>query len=174
VTTTLETTQHHPFWDATDGRWVDAGELKPGHRLLAHDDKRLEGDGSGAGSGGGGPPVEVTVVEVVNVAGGELVHDLTVADIHTYHVVAGTEPVLVHNNNPVYDHCGPIGPVEPNGRRAGWTERPEDPAPRYHRRTQYTNMSSGDRSAALADNPIERYTIRRCSTMRGLGHPART
>ncbi|MDQ7905799.1 polymorphic toxin-type HINT domain-containing protein [Phytohabitans sp. ZYX-F-186] len=98
-TTTLETTQHHPFWDATDGRLVDAGELKVGHRLLAHDDKRLEGDGSGAGSGGGGPPVEVTVVEVVTVAGTELMRDLTVADTHTYYVLAGDTPVLVHNNN---------------------------------------------------------------------------
>ncbi|WP_345509684.1 polymorphic toxin-type HINT domain-containing protein [Phytohabitans houttuyneae] len=96
-TTVLETTEHHPFWDATDGRWVDAGELKPGHRLLVHDDKRLEGDGSGAGSGGGGPPVEVTVVKVDNRVGEELMHDLTVADIHTYYVLAGTEPVLVHN-----------------------------------------------------------------------------
>jgi hypothetical protein len=26
------------------GRWVDGGELKPGNRLLVHDNKRLEGD----------------------------------------------------------------------------------------------------------------------------------
>lgn len=96
-TTTLKTTQHHPFWDATDGRWVDAGELKAGHRLLVHDDKRLEGDGTGAGSGGGGPPAEVTVAEVLNFAGAELMHDLTVAYLHTYYVIAGKTPILVHN-----------------------------------------------------------------------------
>ncbi|MEO3778473.1 polymorphic toxin-type HINT domain-containing protein [Micromonospora sp. B11E3] len=39
-TTVVKTTQHHPFWDATDGRWVDAAKLAVGHRLLVHDDKR--------------------------------------------------------------------------------------------------------------------------------------
>ena len=28
------------------------------------------------------------------------VHNLTIADIHTYYVLAGTTPVLVHNTNP--------------------------------------------------------------------------
>ncbi|TWJ27833.1 intein [Micromonospora sagamiensis] len=96
--TVLKTTQHHPFWDATDRQWVDAGQLKPGHRLLVHDDKRLEGDGTGAGVGGGGPPGrQVTVVAVRNFAGDERMHDLTVADIHTYYVIAGNDSVLVHN-----------------------------------------------------------------------------
>ncbi|MER7421072.1 polymorphic toxin-type HINT domain-containing protein [Micromonospora peucetia] len=101
-TTVLKTTQHHPFWDATDRKWVDAAKLTVGHRLLVHDDKRLEGDGTGAGMGGGGPGDELTVVEVRNFAGDKRMHDLTVADIHTYYVLAGTEPVLVHNND---DDC---------------------------------------------------------------------
>jgi hypothetical protein len=48
--TVLETTQNHPFWDATTGGWVEASALTPGHRLLVHDEDRLEGDGTGAGS----------------------------------------------------------------------------------------------------------------------------
>ncbi|GAA2216899.1 HINT domain-containing protein [Micromonospora olivasterospora] len=84
-TTVLKTTQHHPFWDATDGRWVDAGKLAVGHRLRVHDDKRLEGDGTGAGMGGGGPGHQLTVVEVRNYTGDKRMHDLTVADIHTYY-----------------------------------------------------------------------------------------
>ncbi|WP_432954152.1 polymorphic toxin-type HINT domain-containing protein [Micromonospora haikouensis] len=30
--TVLKTTEHHPFWDTTERRWVDAGQLTPGHR----------------------------------------------------------------------------------------------------------------------------------------------
>jgi ElaB/YqjD/DUF883 family membrane-anchored ribosome-binding protein len=98
-TTVLKTTQNHPFWDATDREWVDASKLKTGHRLLPHDDKRQEGDDSGAGSGGGGPGADIEVVKVVNYSGSKIMRDITVADIHTYHVLAGNEPVLVHNNN---------------------------------------------------------------------------
>ncbi|MFJ8202899.1 polymorphic toxin-type HINT domain-containing protein [Micromonospora chalcea] len=100
--TVLKTTQNHPFWDATDRRWVDAGQLQPDHRLLVHDTKRLEGDGSGAGMGGGGPGRAVTVVAVRNHSGDNEMRDLTVADIHTYYVIAGDTPVLVHN-------CGEAG-----------------------------------------------------------------
>ena len=121
MVSTVKTTAHHPFWDATDRRWVDAGELKPGHRLWVHDEKRLEGDGTGAGSGGGGPGVEVTVVGVVNHVGAEVMHNLTVADTHTYHVFTGNTPVLVHNNNDVCQlpgrdvDDGTVGRLEAHG-----------------------------------------------------------
>ncbi|MBT8225662.1 MAG: hypothetical protein KJO75_09220, partial [Dactylosporangium sp.] len=85
-TTVLRTTQHHPFWDATVGAWVLAANLVPGHELHT-------GDGD-----------TVTVVSVVNrdvTTGGQDMRDLTVADLHTYYVVAGTVPVLVHNCNTI-------------------------------------------------------------------------
>ncbi|MGW0432571.1 LamG-like jellyroll fold domain-containing protein [Micromonospora sp. NPDC003197] len=81
-TTTLETTQNHPFWNVTEREWTDAKNLNPGTKLHV------------AGKG------EVTVQTVVNYHGSEEMRDLTVADIHTYYVVAGNDPVLVHNNNP--------------------------------------------------------------------------
>ncbi|MGN9918058.1 LamG-like jellyroll fold domain-containing protein [Micromonospora palomenae] len=80
-TTKVKTTQHHPFWNASKRRWDDAKDLKPGTKLLVR--------GTGA----------VTVVAVLNKLGAEEMRDLTVADIHTYYVVAGDEPVLVHNND---------------------------------------------------------------------------
>ncbi|MFI7603715.1 polymorphic toxin-type HINT domain-containing protein [Micromonospora sp. NPDC049366] len=79
--TKVETTWHHPFWNASERKWSDAKDLKPGTRLLVR--------GKGA----------VTVVAVLNKLGAEEMRDLTVADIHTYYVLAGAEPVLVHNNN---------------------------------------------------------------------------
>src|SRR6185503_20925481 len=84
-----------------------------GHRLLvAAHGSRLEGDGSGAGLGGGGPgATTVTVTRVTSVAGTRYMRDLTVAEIHTYYVLAGTTPVLVHN----FD-CGP--PTEVDARLA--------------------------------------------------------
>jgi large repetitive protein len=79
ATATLHTTQHHPFWDNTSGTWVEAKDIVPGHELRGP-------DGS-----------DVRVVTVHNFAGSELMRDLTVANVHTYYVVAGTTPVLVHN-----------------------------------------------------------------------------
>jgi hypothetical protein len=52
----------------------------------------------------GGPGHEVVVVEVENFVGSKTMRDLTVADVHTYHVLAGNTPVLAHN-------CGGSGPA---------------------------------------------------------------
>ncbi|WP_018347650.1 polymorphic toxin-type HINT domain-containing protein [Longispora albida] len=86
---TLSTTQHHPFWDATLGTWVNAGELQAGHELRTLD----------------GSTVHVTLV--ANHTGSKQMRDLTVGDVHTYYVVTGTTPVLVHNcDNEVQDGTG--------------------------------------------------------------------
>ncbi|WP_422750178.1 RHS repeat-associated core domain-containing protein [Micromonospora sp. WMMD1219] len=76
---TIDTTQHHPFWSVTRKQWVGAGELKSAEGLLA-------ADGS-----------TVNVVKVRNFSGSEAMRDLTVSVVHTYYVIAGNTPVLVHN-----------------------------------------------------------------------------
>ncbi|GLW35157.1 hypothetical protein Areg01_80930 [Actinoplanes regularis] len=76
----LETTAHHPFWDATAEKWVDAADLVPGKSTLIGPDGELQ-----------------YVTDVDNFAGAEVMRDLTVAEIHTYYVIAGGAPVLVHN-----------------------------------------------------------------------------
>jgi hypothetical protein len=75
----LHTTSHHPFWDQTTNRWVNAAQLTVGHQLRTD-------DGSTA-----------TVGAVDNHTGSTQMRDLTVDDTHTYYVVGGTTPVLVHN-----------------------------------------------------------------------------
>ncbi|MEV4135448.1 RHS repeat-associated core domain-containing protein [Dactylosporangium sp. NPDC049742] len=80
---TLHTTQHHPFWDKSTGAWVAAADLEAGHELLTSGDTAR------------------VVVAVRNFAGAKRMRDLTVANIHTYYVVVGQAPVLVHN-------CGDI------------------------------------------------------------------
>jgi hypothetical protein len=79
-TTVLETTEHHPFWDVTTGEWVNAADLQVGHLLR---------DDAGANLS--------TVVGIRVFAGSQEMRDLTVDNVHTYYVVAGNTPVLVHN-----------------------------------------------------------------------------
>jgi RHS repeat-associated protein len=83
----LHTTQNHPFWDATDRRWVAAGELVAGHEV--HSDH--------------GP---IRVVAVHDFAEHRQMHNLTVNAIHTYYVQAGGSSVLVHNQCPIAGHTG--------------------------------------------------------------------
>jgi hypothetical protein len=78
---TLRTTRHHPFWNATTRQWTGAGDLRSGTSLLS------------AGRRG------VTVKDVKRYGGARWMYNLTVADLHTYYVVAGRTPVLVHNCN---------------------------------------------------------------------------
>ncbi|SHI10788.1 intein C-terminal splicing region/RHS repeat-associated core domain-containing protein [Streptomyces sp. 3214.6] len=78
---TIHTTSHHPFWDDTTHSWVEAGRLTPGHTLKSADDS------------------QVTLSGVLSRPGVADMYNLTVADIHTYYVVAGSTPILVHNSS---------------------------------------------------------------------------
>jgi hypothetical protein len=74
-------TKNHPFWVPSLGEWVAAGELHSGQWLR-----------TSAG----------TLVQVASVrrwTQTARVYNLTVADAHTYYVLAGKTPVLVHNAN---------------------------------------------------------------------------
>ncbi|GIG92743.1 hypothetical protein Pen02_76790 [Plantactinospora endophytica] len=77
----LTTTDHHPFWSVTRGRWVDAGDLRPGELLR-----------TSAGS-----YVQIGAVRKYHAE--RITYDLTVDAIHTYYVFVGDQSVLVHNNS---------------------------------------------------------------------------
>ena len=83
----LRTTQHHPLWDDTSHGWVEAAALAQGDRLHTAE---------------GG---QATVESVHTFVGQQWMYDLTVDDVHTYYVVVGDEPVLVHN-------CGGLDATE--------------------------------------------------------------
>ena len=76
----LHTTWHHPFWNATGKTWTEAKDLKPGDKLRSPDGETTE-----------------TVAAVKVWTGLKWMDDLTVNDTHTYYVLAGATPVLVHN-----------------------------------------------------------------------------
>ena len=78
-TATLHTTSNHLFWDDTTHSWSPAGKLAPGHALVtAHNTH-----------------VHVTAVRLVR--GAADMYNLTVDQLHTYYVLAGATPILVHN-----------------------------------------------------------------------------
>ncbi|MCB5180955.1 polymorphic toxin-type HINT domain-containing protein [Streptomyces antimicrobicus] len=78
---TITTTAHHPFWSEAEAAWVDAGDLRVGTEL-----RTAEGG--------------TATVNRVHVHRADMeTYNLTVADFHTYYVLAGETPVLVHNAN---------------------------------------------------------------------------
>ncbi|MGW4524997.1 polymorphic toxin-type HINT domain-containing protein [Amycolatopsis sp. NPDC004378] len=76
---TIVTTAHHPFWNATSHTWTDAADLTNGDQLATPGDGR------------------VVVRRLLRYTASDRTYNLTVENVHTYYVLAGTTPVLVHN-----------------------------------------------------------------------------
>ncbi|ARQ69197.1 polymorphic toxin-type HINT domain-containing protein [Streptomyces marincola] len=74
-------TSHHPFWDEATDTWTDAEDLTPGAHLRTPD----------------GTTATVTTTHTYHATA--TTYDLTISDLHTYYVLAGDTPVLVHNCN---------------------------------------------------------------------------
>ncbi|GAA3518550.1 RHS repeat-associated protein [Streptosporangium album] len=79
-------TEIHPFWVPALHKWVNAKDLKPGMWLR-----------TAAGT-------HVQVASIKKWSAYQRVHNLTIADIHTYYVQAGAAPILVHNSG----GCGEV------------------------------------------------------------------
>lgn len=77
--THVTATAGHPFWVPTLSKWLPATDLNPGQWLRTS----------------AGTRVQITAVERWT-STETAVHNLTVGDVHTYYVVAGDAPVLVH------------------------------------------------------------------------------
>ncbi|MFC9295499.1 polymorphic toxin-type HINT domain-containing protein [Streptomyces sp. NPDC057011] len=75
----LTSTSHHPHWSETRHQWLDAGDFTPGEQLRQPSGTTL------------------TVQASRNYPFAVTTHNLTVDDFHTYYVLAGATPVLVHN-----------------------------------------------------------------------------
>jgi hypothetical protein len=81
---TVTTTEDHPFWNHTDQQWQPALTLDRGDRLLAP-----------TTLAGGDQPTVVGLLATTQHEGDA--YNLTVTNTHTYYVMAGDTPVLVHN-----------------------------------------------------------------------------
>ncbi|MFJ8162526.1 polymorphic toxin-type HINT domain-containing protein [Streptomyces sp. NPDC096136] len=75
----LTATDHHPFWTQNSGKWTHAADLNAGDALRTP-------DGSTA-----------RIQQVTHWKTLQPAYNLTVNDLHSYHVLAGKTPVLVHN-----------------------------------------------------------------------------
>jgi RHS repeat-associated protein len=78
---TIIATSDHPFWSPSQGAWLDAADLKPG--------MTLQTDTSDT----------VTLQATRNFRQQQKTRNLTIDGLHTYYVLAGETPVLVHNSN---------------------------------------------------------------------------
>lgn len=85
--TTITTTEDHPFWNASEQEFQDAAAIDQGDSVLTADGRLLTVGGVDDES-----------------AYEDLAYNLTVTDIHTYHV--GEDDVLVHNTNGPGCHVG--------------------------------------------------------------------
>lgn len=104
-TASVTATDGHPFWVEELGAWIDATDLKAGEWLRTS----------------AGTHVQITAVARWTAAG-ETVHNLTVRDTHTYYVLAGATPVLVHNSGGT--ECGASGlqqRAEDLQNQVGWS-----------------------------------------------------
>lgn len=88
----ITATEHHIIWSESQQAWIEAGTLRPGDTLRTD---------QGA----------TAVVKRTRLYEAVLdTYNLTVSDLHTYYVLAGATPVLVHNCNPVKDFNVPNTP----------------------------------------------------------------
>ncbi|MGI5423145.1 polymorphic toxin-type HINT domain-containing protein [Streptomyces sp. CA-179760] len=97
----LTATDEHPFWSPSAGKWVEAATLEPGMTLRTD-----------AG-------------DTVTLRSNRFFHqhartyNLTVENLHSYYVLAGATPVLVHNMGGVPSRL-PTSFVRDEAGRAGY------------------------------------------------------
>ncbi|GAA4830248.1 hypothetical protein GCM10023235_78680 [Kitasatospora terrestris] len=77
---TITSTTHHPYWNEAKRRWTDAGDLKVGDRV-----KTTTG-------------AAMVVAVSSQIVRAQPAYNLAIANIHTYYVLAGETPILVHNS----------------------------------------------------------------------------
>ncbi|MFF0766552.1 Hint domain-containing protein [Streptomyces sp. NPDC003737] len=95
----LTATTTHPFWSPSTGGWVDGADLRAGMSLRTPDGQTVE------------------IASVSHFTKRQTTYDLTVSGVHTYYVLAGDTPVLVHNASCVasYDADFAMGQLTRNG-----------------------------------------------------------
>ncbi|MEV6312967.1 polymorphic toxin-type HINT domain-containing protein [Streptomyces sp. NPDC051840] len=78
-TSLITATDSHPFWVTREERWANAADITAGGTLRTDRGR------------------DVPVLSVTHFVRTQTTHDLTVSGAHTYYVVAGDSPLLVHN-----------------------------------------------------------------------------
>ncbi len=98
---TITGTAHHLYWDATTHAWTLADQLHAGNQLQ---------------TSGGAP---VTILAVRDYTTAMVTYNLTINTLHTYYVLAGQTPVLVHNCGGLPDLSASRSQLEAKFKHAG-------------------------------------------------------
>ena len=126
----ITTTEDHPFWNATDHQFQRADQLDPGDRVEAAN----------------GSLLTVTGLNLAT-ARKAAAYNLTIADIHTYHV--GNNEILVHND------CGLVDDAASAATRVHGNSA-NSPATTFLYRL---NSKSGEYlKTGVTNNPNSRYS----------------
>jgi RHS repeat-associated protein len=135
----LTATYEHPFWSPSEGSWVEAGDLVSGTTLLTDD-----GD---------------TVIVTDNKAYTRraTTYNLTVDDLHTYYVLAGATPVLVHNSSGCLTMSSAIGgdsSLVKAAQQAGKNQKVQADLDSLFQQLSRGNMNPGLGSKALSGTDV--------------------
>jgi RHS repeat-associated protein len=130
-------TEHHLFWDQATKQWVRADQLGRDDKLRTPKSLSFE------------------VVRAAPYPGHPGVRDLTIAGTHTFYVLAGETPVLVHNSlpcGPTYENPGHHDPTGgPNAYIPNKAVLPDDAAEQFANSilvgdTRWTKIGSGKKA----------------------------
>ncbi|MBW5251788.1 Teneurin-1 [Streptomyces sp. P01-B04] len=127
---TIQTTKHHQFYEATKDAWTQAADLKAGQKLQ---------------NASGGPAV---VLDIKAYTAQRVTYDLSIEGLHTYYVLAGATPVLVHNTG-----NGPSGTIFRSGDYIFQIYANDHPDPHGHLKGKGYNIQIGQNGKPLSGNP---------------------
>ncbi|MFD5988812.1 polymorphic toxin-type HINT domain-containing protein [Streptomyces cyaneofuscatus] len=137
---TITATDSHPFWDPEASEWTDATNLAPGQQLETNTGVRVQIAG-----------VDRWTQEVA-------VYNLTISNLHTYYVLAGATPVLVHNSNcPLTTMSSVIGEdsaLTKAAQQAGKNQKVQADLDSLFQQLSRGNMNPGLGSKALAGTDV--------------------
>ncbi|MEV1023023.1 polymorphic toxin-type HINT domain-containing protein [Streptomyces sp. NPDC050264] len=128
----LTATHEHPFWSPSQNKWVTTGDLKAGMTLLTANG------------------TTVTVTANHSFTQHVRTYNLTIDELHTYYVLAGSTPVLVHNSGP----CGISARNEKAGDIGNYTDsqKTRDPASQwYHEELSNKELLDGINNPGAGD-----------------------
>ncbi|MEH0423277.1 polymorphic toxin-type HINT domain-containing protein [Streptomyces sp. B21-083] len=127
-TADVTATEGHPFWVPELGEWIDASDLRAGQWLQT----------------GAGTLVQITAIQRWT-AQDATVNNLTVSNLHTYYVLVGATPVLVHNCN-LGDYADSVR-NEPGVKFASEYSSPS--GAKYYGRNKHGQQAEGPLADAL-------------------------
>ncbi|WP_234477756.1 polymorphic toxin-type HINT domain-containing protein [Streptomyces sp. MBT65] len=139
-TASVTATDQHPFWVPELGEWINATNLHAGEWL----------------STDSGVRIQITAVKRWTTPTAT-VHNLTVGELHTYYVVAGATPVLVHNSGPCVAMSSTIGEdslLTKSAQQAGKNQDVQRDLDHLFEQLSHGNMNPGKGSKALTGTDV--------------------